>query len=336
MKRPAKLSLNFITDLAFVKKRRDTPGEQRRRERALRRQGNATRPLIRFSVPRVSLAFGTAALLSLLLCIHLLPNRVSWKLGDVADREIVAPRTVRYEDTAASDRMREDAARQVEERYDTISGAKTAAQEAVRIIFDRIEETVRERRTPPAPVASSPPFAPALAPSPFQKEAAETAVRIRRELGVAPTAEDIARLLGQSEAVRQQARTAADKIVARAMSRDITDNNTDLREARDELYREDALKSLPSRSLRDMVAAIVGLTLTPNRHVNETETERERTAARASVPPQIRRLPTGTVVIRSGERVTQVHLDQFAALGLRNDSLDALTVASVVSCWSAS
>jgi hypothetical protein len=271
-----------------------------------------------------------------------MPNRIPWRAGDMAEWEVVAPRTVRYEDTAATLRLRDDASRQIEERYDPIPGAKTAALEGVRIIFDRIEETLREKRSPAIPPVSPPntkdnPDNSSRINSTgevansentaLQETAIEAVARIRRELGVSPSVDETVLILRQNDGVRRDLKTIAEKLVEHAMERAITDNTTDLQMAREALFRDESLKPLPKRELRETLASVTGAVLTPNRRINQTETNREREAAQASVPPAMRRLPAGTVIIRPGDRVNQEHLDQFAALGLQNNRLDAVTVS---------
>ena len=70
---------------------------------------------------RILLPIVTSVCLAVLLCIHLLPNRVSLRLGDVSDHEILAQRTVRYEDTEATERLRRDAAASADPAHGTSS-----------------------------------------------------------------------------------------------------------------------------------------------------------------------------------------------------------------------
>src|SRR5690242_17852432 len=68
---------------------------------------------VRVSPVRVWLGAGTTVVLSLLLCIHLWPSRISLREGDISDREVIAQRTVRYEDTEETRRLQRDAAARV-------------------------------------------------------------------------------------------------------------------------------------------------------------------------------------------------------------------------------
>ena len=83
---------------------------------------------------RLGIAAGTAIILCILLSIHLLPSRVSLRLGDIAGREIVAQRTVRFVDSDATRRAREDAGRQAR-KYTSVADASRLAEQSVRDRF---------------------------------------------------------------------------------------------------------------------------------------------------------------------------------------------------------
>lgn len=344
MKRPNLSPSNFIGELRFPKKTQKQAIEHRRKQRRAARQSDrGPRWSFPFSWPRITLWVSVATLLSFLLCIHLLPNRVAWKMGDVAEWDIIAPRTIPYEDTAATARLREDAGRQVEERYDPIPGARTAALDRVSTIFDRIEDNVRATNAPPVsatapkgatsnppPGTTTPtPVAKPATPKTIQERAREIAALINRDLGTTPSQEDLVRILSVGETSRQEARTIVENMVKDAMARAITSGTDDLNHAREDLFRNDSLKTLEPRELRDSIASIAGMTLIANRRLNRAETENARQTAQGLVQPAIRRLTAGSLVIEAGERVTQQHLDQFAALGLQNSRLDGATIATI-------
>ena len=264
--------------------------------------------LLRIRPARAALGMGTAALLSFLLCIHLLPNRVSLRLGDEADRLIIAQRTVRYEDRAETEQRRQDAAAQVPDQFDLRPEAATNAQEFVREIFDAIERV--------------------RAAGAKQTDPSEVANELRQTLGVAGLRSSLSILMKQAPRARNEARRVALDLAEQAMSQQITDQGGSLTRARQALERSPALAELPA-ALRPATVDIAGAALSSNQTLNSERTRRERAGAASAVPPRIRRLFAGAVVIRPGERVTQQHLDAFEALDLQNPRLDTLTAAVV-------
>lgn len=280
------------------RKRRRSPSARRRMERTV----EVSPPWwLSLSPARVGLGVGTWVLLSFLLCIHLWPSRVSLRIGDIAPEEIVARRTVRYEDTEQTRQRREEAAAQVPPRYEMRPEALGAARESVRAAYETIERA---------------------AAGPYPIKAPLVAENIRRTLGISLPPPLVADLLELTPRARQAAREVSLQLVEDAMSRPVTDQPGDLERARREIGRSPALESIPLPQ-RAVVAAVARAALLPNQVYDEAGTRDLRARARAGVSTERLRLSAGEVVIRRGERVTQQHLDKFDALGLQNPRLDA-------------
>jgi hypothetical protein len=316
---------------------------------------------VRPSPARIALTIATTIILSVLLCIHLWPSRVNLHLGDVSEQEIVAQRSVQFDDTEFTHLLRVDAAQRVEKRYIPIRGATSAALDSVETAFDLIERAATPADAsiparsgvsagsvwpgPRASVGSAPanlhrlgnPVAAGLTAS-----AAATGVasllRAERDgslsadaAAVLLTDSRIALLARQSEAFRSRARRAAVRAVERAMSRSITDDGNDLDEARQDVVRDPALHgAIPDPALRDAVAAIAAAATRPCLRYDARSTLAERQIAEAAVPPQMTRYAAGQVIVRPGDTVTQHQLDALTALGLQNPRVDPMTVADIV------
>ena len=254
----------------FLKRR--TPLAPARRTR--RRAGDPENPA-RLDLSRVALGTVTTAVLCLLLSIHLWPSRVSLRLGEIADREIVAQRTVRFVDAEATKRARDEAALQAR-KYTALGNAPAAAQQSLR---DAVKGD------------------PVLA-------------------GLPPEA-------------RASALAIAERLVAGFMARSIRDDPDELPDARRDLRAAPDLVAISPLAVRDAVARAAASALTYNLTLDAAETDRARRDAQQQVKPIYRRYAAGQTVLRPGERVAPVHLDAFAALGLQNASIDALTVVMV-------
>jgi cyclic-di-AMP phosphodiesterase PgpH len=240
--------------------------------------GKALRALL---TPRVGLTIGTTCILSVLMALHLMPSRVSYKKGDVAAQDVVASRTVRYEDTEETRRQQDEVAALVSPHYVPIAGAKDIAEE--RLVAAR---SVQEKENP--------------------KISAKT---------------------------WQQIEGTARRLVEVRMERAISDDQPSLEEAQRAMRLNPSLQSLPTSNKGEaarIAGEIAAQALTPNQHGDFAQTERDRQKAREGIPPQMRRLASGSVVVRRGEVVTQQHLDAFVALGIQSDKWGAATVAVVV------
>lgn len=280
------------------------------------------------SPTRAGLGTGTVAVLSLLLCIHLSPNRVSLRLGDIADTDIVAERTTQYQDTAQTQERRDDASAQVPPQYDLHPEAILVAKDAVGRFYDALDRVL----TDDPPVLPVPGLsAPAPATKTWVLPTAKTSVlvqRLREEgLTVSVAEPTLVTLLQESVAFRKRARDASLVLVERKMAQGVTDRPGGLQRAQ----RETAAfgrTDLPPRLAR-AAQAVAAASLRPNQIYNHLATERARARVRSNAPVQQSTLPAGEVVLRRGERVTQQHLDKFAALGLQKPRLDAVAVVTV-------
>ncbi|MDX1931976.1 MAG: HDIG domain-containing protein [Capsulimonadales bacterium] len=301
---------------------------------------------------RLLLGLGTATLLSVLLSIHLMPNHISWHVGDTAEREIIAPRTVRYVDSETTNALKEAAAAQEEKRYVVIPEASANAQDAIRIAFEEMEAHRERRSVPsgrpisrPSPVLPKPgvagtgnavrktgapaPVPPAAPPASPLQTAEKIALSVRRQTStdIPPTV--LVALLALPAEQTRLAQTVAVRLVEKEMSRAITENTDELKEAREGILRSEILNSLSTPALRDAVARLAGAALRPTRFVNTIETDRAREAARATVPVHSRRVTAGSVIVRPGDRITSTHINQFRALGLQSSRPDAFTIAVI-------
>ena len=259
-------------------------------------------PAPKIAPTRLFLALGTAIVLSVLLCIHLLPNQVAVELGMVAHQDVTAQRTARYEDTEGTRRLRDEAIAEVEKRYQLIPDARRNAQESIKTVFEAISNPVRDK--------------------------AELE-DIRRQSGLRLTKATVDALRTSPSELFQKAAKVADQLLVRTMEGTLRDDTNDLVIARRGLVADPILLDLPE-NLRAPVAALCSEALTDNRHYDARATQRARDEAESAVTRQTRRIAAGELVLRKGERVTQGHLDALTALGLRNAALDTTSVLVIV------
>jgi putative nucleotidyltransferase with HDIG domain len=287
---------------------RPAAGVSTSRLASLRRRSLGSTPTRRVSLPRLTMALVTGLILTLLLCIHLIPNRVSLRLGDFADKEVIAQRTVRYEDTDATNRMRRDAVALVERRYELIPDARRDAVDSATTVFDviRLSSGVYD-----------------------VQDLARVTGEIERQSGLRLSGPLVVKPLAAASAkTRASLRDLAAAVVGRAMDAPLRDDPEELMAAREIVERDSALMVVPA-SVRPAVARLCSEAVSPNRRFDARATERAQAEAAASVPRQFRRIAAGQAIVKAGERVTQGHMDAFSALGLRSASLDAGAVATI-------
>ncbi|HEX2999118.1 MAG TPA: hypothetical protein VHR86_02630, partial [Armatimonadota bacterium] len=88
---------------------------------------------------RLTLALFTAAVITAISVLHLVPDKVSLQIGEVSPQEIRATRAARYIDTAATDRLRSQLLSTVTPEYEIDPYAVPSAEAAITQVFARLE-----------------------------------------------------------------------------------------------------------------------------------------------------------------------------------------------------
>ncbi len=290
--------------------RKDTGGKDARRAALARWRAW---PGLRAAGPggrRWALTVGTILVLSALLSLHLLPDKVSLRAGDISTQEVRAMRTVQYVDQERTRALSDAAAARVDPIYFPVRYASSEADQTITDVFERLRR----------------------ARGPHAQSASRTAFTLRQEVGVSVSPVSLlAPLLRETTAAYQldQAERLTRAVVHAAMSRELrADHPEDLTDAQSDAAASVRASSLP----RDFVPAVSALAcaiLRPNRQLDERATEKARLAERQLVAPVIGQIFAGDIVARAGETVTPDTISKLRALGLQNPRLDLITVLCV-------
>jgi putative nucleotidyltransferase with HDIG domain len=272
------------------------------------RRAPQMRPTLNFG--RIALFFITLLTLSALLSLHLLPDKVALRIGDVSDSDIRALRTTSYVDQLSTEQLREEAAARAETAYTSVPYAASEADQTIQDICAHL----RRERALPTPSAQ------------------HVAALLRQQVGVmiAKSAQ-LTPLLQDTTAGYHidQAERVMRAAVHSALENEIRDDHpADLIRARDEVTVKISASMLP-RSYIPAVTSLATAAVHSNRARDDRRTEAAREAERRLVAPQVNRIFTGDLVVRRGETVTAATIDKLRALGLQNPRLDPVMIASV-------
>jgi len=270
-----------------------------------------------FNPARLALFVGTILTLTLLLSVHLLPNKIDLHLGDTSPREIRATRSVIYADTTRTERLQEAASASVAPVYDMDEGAIRDARRAVNEWLDHIV-TVRETAQTYE----------------YPKLALQEALKLKPQFGSAFTPSQYVRLLTLAPAMFDKFRATVQRLSNDAMEREIRDLNPDSRPSSDLRRVRQVMAEAANEAFSSDLDSTVALTaldqaLRPNRLLNRTKTQALRDAKRSETPLIYEKILLGDRIIGVGERVDQGHLDRFTALGLLNPRLELATGAAL-------
>jgi putative nucleotidyltransferase with HDIG domain len=259
---------------------------------------------------RLLIGLATGSVLSTLLTIQLLPDRVSLRIGQIAPEDIVAHKYAQYEDTTETRRLRTLAEQSVPNQYANDPSAAQQAAEQVRKLFALLRRA-RAARSSAARVAES----------------------LKNETGASYPGDGVEAALGCDPWAVDSLEPTAVRLVTQAMSRPIRSDADDLPRARQAL--EAAVRAggdssaSADREARMALAGLLPTVLRPNRILDAAMTTAERRREAESVQPIYRTVSRGDVIVRKGDRVTEEHIARFLALDLQRPHVDFPTAFSL-------
>lgn len=256
---------------------------------------------------RLSMGVGVVLILSILLSLHLLPDKVSMQVGDICREEIVAHRTVRYLDTMETDRMRQEAAASADKVYRIVPKASADAAASLSNIFEIFRRARNDVRIPTL-----------IAKDRY----------VRRNLSEDIGAASVRDLLLADARTFDSVEAYSKQLAQEAMDREIRDDTSDIHLAHEE-FEERILNYLGKKKVAKAAVEIGCSVIRPNRIYDAEATKAARAREAESVPPQYRQIIAGDVIIGKDERVTPRHIDEFTALGLRNPRMDYITALCI-------
>ena len=264
--------------------------------------------LARLDWSRAALLLGTVAVLSALLSLHLLPDRVALRAGEISGQDVRALRTVRFLDESATDSLKAAAASRVEPVYNT-AHASSEADETVTDAYQRLRRDQMAGLSP-----------------------AQSAQDLRREVGLLVAPNDLSPLVNPRAGAYHldQAERLTHQAVHDAMDREIRDDHpADLAEAKAQVSSALSASMLPRTHL-PATLAIARSVVQPNRLLDKSKTAGAVTGAQRLVAPVYNQVFAGDIVVRTGQVVTPGTIAKLRALGLQNPRLDPGTVGSII------
>jgi len=265
----------------------------------------------RVNPQRAGLAIATVAILSFLLCMPMLPSKVTLKAGDVSPEDIIAAKTVRYTDFVETELRRDKATASVKEIYDPVPNTTDDSIITLKAIFQAVDRV--RAASPGLPVSRK-------------------LARVRENLGIGigSRISDAAftTLLAAPPNVMRNIEDTALRLVTSAMEQELP-KPAEMKAAKARVTAE-AAKLLSDPAVAKAVGEVARESIRPNRVFNEDRTNALQESARQGVRPVLRTIQRGDLVIGKGEVVQQQHIEKFEALGLRHPKLDYRSVMSLI------
>lgn len=286
--------------------------------------GRTQNPVPRFDWARIGLLVFTIAVLSILMSVHLVPDRIDLHPGETSDRDVTASRNAYYVSSERTSQAQLAARLATHPVYDTDDGAAYGAGKTVQEFFDRIEsERMRLQHHANAPRGGPKPIT-----------LAQLTEELQPQFASFYTKEQLRLLLSASPALFDKMHETATRLINEAEEREMRDyaepgrHSDDLQHVADDVS-DAARDALASPEYAAIVHSLARQSLRPNRLFNRRKTAAAQDAAAHSVVPVARNIVRGEKVIGVGERVTPEHLDKFVALGLLNPHMEPTTGAAI-------
>lgn len=283
------------------------PGRKRKKE-SDRKNGNHRK----VDFQRTGLAIVTILALSILLCIHLIPDRISLNVGQTAPEDIRAHMSVGYRDSYAYEKLQQEAKASVPKVYDRVLYAQDRAIEGLDSVFS----TATAARN-------------AAAFKTDDEKAAHARAEVKRSLDTEIPLQDLMVLIKAPPAMVGDVREVTTRLIKDAMSGDIEDDNPVKVERIRKLVDATAKENLGNTRYAGTAAGIAKALIHPNMIYNAEKTATEQKHAMASVKQVTGNIRSGDLIIAKGQIVTKEHIEKFTALGMRQRRVDLRTAASL-------
>ncbi len=273
---------------------------------------------------------------TMLLYPNTIIRRQAYSLGDVAEHDIKAPRDFLIEDQAGTEKKRQQAALSVLTVYDHNTALRNSLREKVEGAFAMMHEPSRPAASPAVEIRGVPEITENMARSGGrwvwpQKDAFEKALGITVSTGAfnllekeAFSPEIPALMMGILDRILAKGVVSNKELLMKDADRGIILRRVDSREETvvrnlDPFYGLDQAKAMvrvvgkPILGDLNYTAAnlIVDFTqrlIQPNITLNRRETEERKAAAAEQVKPIFYKIKAGEMLLREGERVTEVQL----------------------------
>jgi len=281
--------------------------------------GRPTRLGVRARLRRLAIALGTITGLSAIVSARLMPDVVHAELGRPAPYDVYSPRTVTYEDRAATEDARQRATAATPRTYDDIGNeAFSHIRQYIDRVFSIVGAARHQSEGDALKQAQSALQAEQLA---LDEEAVTTLLQ----------ADDEALVSVEDACVRiAEAETLAD-----VRTRD--DEPEDVRAAERRMRRMAESEPLP-RALRDAAYEVCRASFVPNQRFNAERWNEAKEAQALAVAPVTRTIQQGELIVQRGTPVDDSIMARLQQTGLLRPTVDysrllrriVLTILAVV------
>jgi putative nucleotidyltransferase with HDIG domain len=256
------------------------------------------KPIVR----RIVLGLAFFTLYMILLSAEFVSDKVSLEVGQVSDRDVMAPRTISYVDQNKTKKLEAEVLASVANVYDLDISVLAKAEENVNMIF----------RT-----------AKIIAVDKSLGSVEEKADRLQKSLTMPLSNSVLNGLANLNEAGLMKSEEYTRNLLRKYFQRGIRDDELDL--ARKHIVLETEELGLGSNA-EAVVAGVAQALLQPNYILNVRETDKRKQSALSSVEAVRETVKKGQVVVRKGDVVTSAQIHMMEELGLHKGHISEIRI----------
>ncbi len=255
--------------------------------------------------------------ITFILSINFIPSKVVLKEGEVANKDIIAPKTVEFVDEKATEKLREEAAKSIREVYNLNLASIENADRETDLFFSDIK-LLRDKYY--TVEDNQPQKIPDTTPSPFPDDSTihhdlqEIIERYSLEIEEITLLNLLKSDPTTTEEIEKNSRLSIRKIMQQGIKEE------DIEEARKQLVRD--ISEISTNPYSAVIASEIGVHfIEPSLFLDIEATDNKRQDAVSAVKDVKSIIRKDQIIIRKGEIVTSEHTDKLTILGLQNPIL---------------
>lgn len=247
---------------------------------------------------RIVLGLAFFFLFMVILSADFIPDKVSFQVGQVSDRDIIAPRTVSYVDANKTRKLESEVLASVANVYDLDVTIAAKADASITSIF----------------TASR-----AVAVDKTLSSSDDKVDKLQRSIDLSLPSTVLSALTSMDEAELSKAEGQTRNILRKYFQRGIRDDDLDV--ARKHVVIETEELRL-SKNVETVVAGISQYLLSPNFILNVRESDKRKQAALAGIESVRETIKKGQVIVRRGDVVNSEQIHAMEELGMHKGQVN--------------
>ncbi len=251
---------------------------------------------------RLVLGVAFFLLFTIILSSDFVSDKVSLEVGQVSDRDVIAPRTAAYVDVIKTKKFEDEVLASVVNVYDLDVTAIAKAEESIGVIFSEAKQVVGNKE---------------LVSADQKKE------KLQQGLPLALPNNVLDELVQLDAASMANAEEQSKSILRKFFQRGIRDDDLDV--ARKHIVIETEEMGLDKR-VESVIAGIGQALLKPNFILNVRETDKRKQSAINSMEPVRETVRKGQIMVRRGDIVTPEQIHVVEELGLSKGRVNEMRI----------